>query len=88
VIVSDRVGAGFDLVRDGETGFVFAVGDVTGLAAVLRHAMSDRERLRQMGKASRRRMARWSPADNIAGFVRSVARARGIQPGPAAAGNL
>jgi glycosyltransferase involved in cell wall biosynthesis len=88
VIVSDRVGAGFDLVRDGETGFVFAVGDVTGLAAVLRHAMSDRERLRQMGKASRRRMARWSPADNIAGFVRSVARATGFRQGPAAAGNL
>jgi glycosyltransferase involved in cell wall biosynthesis len=88
VIVSNRVGAGLDLVRDAETGFVFAMGDVTGLAAALRLAMSDRERLRRMGEASRRRMANWSPADNIAGFVRSVARAAAIHSGPAAAGNL
>jgi glycosyltransferase involved in cell wall biosynthesis len=88
VIVSDRVGAGFDLVHDGETGFVFAVGDMIGLAAALRRAMSDRNRLRQMGEASRRRMANWSPADNIAGFVEAVSRATGIHPGPAAAGNL
>jgi glycosyltransferase involved in cell wall biosynthesis len=88
VIVSDRVGASFDLVRDAETGFVFAAGDVTGLAAVLRCAISDRERLRQMGEASQRRMANWSPKDNIAGFVRSVARATGIHLGPAVAGNL
>jgi glycosyltransferase involved in cell wall biosynthesis len=88
VIVSDRVGAGFDLVRDAETGFVFAMGDVIGLTAALRRAMSDRERLRQMGEASRCRMAHWSPADNIAGFVLSVARATGTHPGSAAVGNL
>ena len=79
VIVSDRVGAGFDLVRDAQTGFVFAMGDVTALAAALRRAISDREGLRRMGKASRRRMATWSPADNIAGFVQSVAKATGIR---------
>ena len=88
VIVSDRVGAGFDLVRDAETGFVFAMGNVASLAAVLRRAMSDRERLWQMGEASKCRMANWSPADNIAGFVRSVARATEIHTGPAAAGML
>lgn len=69
VIVSDRVGAGFDLVRDAETGFVFAMGDVMSLATALRRAMSDRKRLRQMGEASRRRMAHWSPQDNVAAFV-------------------
>jgi glycosyltransferase involved in cell wall biosynthesis len=83
VIVSDRVGAGFDLVREAETGFVFAVGDVTGLALILRRAMSDRENLRRMGEAARRRMAQWSPADNVAGFVQSVVRATGIRAGPA-----
>jgi glycosyltransferase involved in cell wall biosynthesis len=87
VIVSDRVGARFDLVRGAETGFVFAAGDVTGLAALLRCAISDRGRLRQMGEASQRMMANWSPKDNIAGFVRSVARATGIHIGPAVAGN-
>ena len=51
VIVSDRVGARFDLVREAETGFVFPVGDVAGLAVALRRAMTDREGLRQMGEA-------------------------------------
>lgn len=83
VIVSDRVGARFDLVREAETGFVFPVGDVAGLAVALRRAMTDREGLRQMGEASNRRMAEWSPADNIAAFVQSVIRATGISSGSA-----
>jgi len=86
VIVSDRVGAGFDLVRDAETGFVFPMGDVNALAEVLRRAVSDRERLRRMGEAARRRMASWSPADNIAGFLRSLEIATGMSAESAMAG--
>jgi glycosyltransferase involved in cell wall biosynthesis len=78
VIVSDRVGAGFDLVRDAETGFVFPCGDVKRLAALLRRAIGDPRLLQDMGAASQRRMAHWSPTDNIAGFVQSIAKATGI----------
>lgn len=88
IIVSDRVGARFDLVREGETGFVFPFGDVDSLTAVLRRAMSDRTRLQQMGEASQLRMAQWSPAQNIAGFVRSVERATESSGERQAAGNL
>ena len=35
VAVSDRVGAKYDLVRQGETGYVFPTGDVDALAAIL-----------------------------------------------------
>jgi glycosyltransferase involved in cell wall biosynthesis len=79
VIVSDRVGAGFDLVRDSETGFVFAMGDVTDLAATLRRATSDRARLRRMGEASRLRMAHWAPDDSIAAFVEAFIRVTRIR---------
>lgn len=79
VIVSDRVGAGFDLVREAENGFLFPAGDVASLAAVLRRAMSDREHLRHMGEAARLRMANWSPADNIAGFKLAITKAIGIR---------
>jgi glycosyltransferase involved in cell wall biosynthesis len=79
VIVSDRVGARFDLVRDAETGFVFPCGDVNALAAVLQRALTDHRRLQEMGEAAQRRMAHWSPADNLAGFFRAIARATGIQ---------
>ncbi len=77
VVVSDRVGAGFDLVREGETGFVFPAGDVANLAAVLQVAMDDRKGLRDMGEHGRRRMANWSPIENIAGFKESIATAIG-----------
>ena len=39
--VSDRVGAKYDLVRQGETGYVFPAGDVDALAAILRDVLSD-----------------------------------------------
>jgi len=75
VIVSDRVGAGFDLVREAKTGFVFSAGHVSSLATVLRLALSDRQHLREMGEEAQRGMAHWSPADNIAGFKESITRA-------------
>lgn len=75
VIVSDQVGAKFDLVRESETGYVFPVGDVDALAAVLRRALRDRQQLRRMGEAARQRMASWSHADYAKALVESVSRA-------------
>lgn len=49
VIVSDQVGAKFDLVREGKTGYVYPCGDTEALGELLRHALNDRSRLRQMG---------------------------------------
>jgi glycosyltransferase involved in cell wall biosynthesis len=72
VIVSDRVGARFDLVREGETGYVFPCGDSAALAATLRDALSDRARLRRMGEAARDRMSSWSPSDYANALVEAV----------------
>ena len=73
-IVSDRVGAGGDLIRAGQTGYIFPCGNVENLAALLREVLSDRERLKQMSAAARQRMATWSPKENIAGQVLAVER--------------
>lgn len=75
VVVSDRVGARFDLVREGVTGRVFPSGNVPALAAVLRELLDDPPRLRAMGEAARKRMESWAPADNINGLVSAVERA-------------
>lgn len=77
VIVSDRVGARFDLVREGETGFVFPMGDVGTLSALLREVLRSPERMRRMGEAARERLASWSPPQNLEALV--VALDRGIQ---------
>jgi glycosyltransferase involved in cell wall biosynthesis len=75
VIVSDRVGAKYDLVREGETGFVYPCGDIEALARILREVLPDRERLRKMGEAARKRMETWSPRENVEAFVQAVEKA-------------
>jgi glycosyltransferase involved in cell wall biosynthesis len=72
VAVSDSVGAARDLVREGQTGFVFPTGDVDALAAILRLILPDRERLLQMGNAARSRMETWSPREYVEDIVAAV----------------
>ncbi len=74
VAVSDRVGAGRDLVSP-ETGFVFPCGDVAALAAILREAASDAPKLKRMGEAGRKRMETWSIRENIDALVQALDRA-------------
>jgi len=75
VAVSDRVGAGYDLVRMGETGFVFPCGDVDALAGILRENLPARERLQQMGEAARKRLESWSPRESIEALAQAIERA-------------
>jgi len=76
VVVSDRVGAKYDLVRQGQTGYVYFSGDVNGLAAILTRLLTDREDLRRMGEAARRRMETWSPREYISAVVGALKRSR------------
>lgn len=72
VVVSDRVGARFDLVREGETGFVFRAGDVEALAHVLSKIAADRINLKRIGQAARARMANWSQNESADATLRAV----------------
>jgi glycosyltransferase involved in cell wall biosynthesis len=72
VIISDRVGARFDLVRPNENGYVFPAGDKEALAAILREALPDQVKREQMGKAARHRMETWSPREYADSVVRAV----------------
>ena len=74
-VVSDRVGARYDLVEEGKTGFVFPCGDTTVLSPLLYELLSDRERLEQLGEMARQRMEMWSPRQNLDAFVIAVERA-------------
>jgi glycosyltransferase involved in cell wall biosynthesis len=71
-VVSDAVGARFDLVRDGETGHVFPTGDVDALAAILRRLLGDPARIKKMGAAAKERMNTWTPEMNVSAFVKAV----------------
>ncbi len=75
VAVSNRVGAGFDLVQPGQNGFVYPVGDVDALAGIFCEVLPDGERLRQMGEAARKRMETWTSREYVEALLTAVERA-------------
>jgi glycosyltransferase involved in cell wall biosynthesis len=77
VVVSDRVGARFDLVKPGENGYVFPAGNVEALAAVLREVLPDEKKLARMGEAARCRMKTWSPREYVEAMVCAVDQTAG-----------
>jgi glycosyltransferase involved in cell wall biosynthesis len=72
VVASDKVGAARDLVAPVAPEFVYPCGDVEALSKVLRSAVSDRSRLASLAAAASRRIASWSPKENIAGTIEAV----------------
>ncbi len=74
-IASDRVGAGYDLIENGVTGFVYPCGDVEALSAILSRVLTDREVLKGIGEAARIRMQSWSPRENAETTVQAVEKA-------------
>jgi glycosyltransferase involved in cell wall biosynthesis len=81
VIVSDRVGARFDLVREGETGFIFPVANVGALTALLYKNLTARSRLNQMADAAQEQMKGWSPEKNVEGLIEAILRAVRLREG-------
>jgi len=72
VIASDRVGAGPDLIRNGETGFVFPAGDVDRLATLLNSIVGAPDVYKRMGNAARSRMESWSPELNVEKTIAAI----------------
>ncbi|HXM93434.1 MAG TPA: glycosyltransferase family 4 protein [Candidatus Dormibacteraeota bacterium] len=72
VIASDRVGAARDLIAPVCSQFVFPMGDIDALAAILRKALADRVRLAAIGRAGPIHMQSWSPTQNVAATVDAV----------------
>ena len=58
VIVSDRVGAGSDLIEDGINGFVYPAGDIAALANRLRRVIENPEHRAAMGARALEKVTR------------------------------
>jgi len=71
-VLSDRVGAGDDLVTPGQNGFVFPMGNIDALATILREILPDRERLEMLSEAAQRQMCSWSPSQGIDSIVEAI----------------
>lgn len=82
-IVSDRVGAKFDLIRQGETGFVYPCGNVDALSELLHITLSNPEVLRGCDEASKRRIAEWSPRAYVDSVARGIEKGTDLRKSPA-----
>lgn len=72
VIVSDQVGAGGDLIKEGVNGFVYPKGDISMLSEKLKVLLKD-EKLRQsFGIRSKEIIEKWSYKKGVEGVIRSL----------------
>jgi glycosyltransferase involved in cell wall biosynthesis len=72
LVASDAVGAAPDLVRGGDNGFIYPVGDVAALAAALRRLLADPALRARMGARSREIVAGFSYDADIEGIVTAL----------------
>jgi glycosyltransferase involved in cell wall biosynthesis len=79
LVLSDRVGAAFDLLHDGRNGVLVPVDDVAAAAEAIRGLAVGAERRRAMGAASREIVAEWGYEPSIERLIRVVRRVSGRQ---------
>jgi glycosyltransferase involved in cell wall biosynthesis len=72
VICSDQVGCAADLVRPGENGYIFPVGNIQSLADRLLAVLSDGEKCESMGRRSRELVAEWGFGADAEGLVAAL----------------
>ena len=77
LVLSDRVGAARDLLRDGENGFLVPVDDADAAANALRALAADPEKRRRFGRRSRELVRAWDYEPSVENFVSAVRDARG-----------
>ena len=73
VIVSDEVGAHFDLVTDGVEGCVFPARDVEALTRALRRVLATPETAVEMGRRALERVNGWGFEQNIHALKQAIA---------------
>jgi glycosyltransferase involved in cell wall biosynthesis len=71
-IVTDMVGAGYDLVEPGMTGYVYKVGDIEQLTLYLSELLSNPGKRAAMGNAAQTRVCSYSYEACVQGIVRAV----------------
>lgn len=75
LVLSDRVGAAHDLLRDGENGVLVAAGDVDAAADALRRLAGDPGLRLEYGARSRELAQDWGYGPSVDGFLSAVREA-------------
>jgi glycosyltransferase involved in cell wall biosynthesis len=75
LVLSERVGAAHDLLRNGENGFVVPSGDVSAAAAALKRLAEDPALRHAAGERSRELVRGWGYEPSVESFVAAVREA-------------
>ncbi len=75
LVLSERVGAAHDLLRDRDNGFLLPSGDVAATARALRTLAEDRSLRQTMGARSRELVRDWGYEPSVESFVAAVREA-------------
>jgi len=75
LVLSDRVGAARDLLRDGENGLLVPAEDVGAAAKALRHIAADPDLRARMGARSQELVRAWDYDSSVTNFVAAVREA-------------
>jgi glycosyltransferase involved in cell wall biosynthesis/GT2 family glycosyltransferase len=75
LVLSDRVGAAHDLLRDGENGALVPAGDIQAAARALRDLAADPALRRTQGARSRELSRDWGYGPSVDGFLAAVREA-------------
>ena len=84
VISTEQTGSAYDVIRDGENGFLLPRAEPALVAGAMRTLLEDPERVRRMGCAARRTAERYTHRAGARAFLDRIHAAAG--PAPAAAG--
>lgn len=72
IVVSDKVGAAYDLVRQGVNGYIVPAGDVKALAEAITDLITDEEKRNSFGRKSAEIIEGWSIDAHIRGIVQAL----------------
>jgi len=72
VILSDQVGSAYDLVKEGDNGFVIPTGDVAMLTERLRRLVSASGEAARMGENSLATIDHWGIPEDVAGLEQAL----------------
>ena len=77
IIVSDQVGAGFDLVKDGVNGIVVPSGDTSALADSVKRLTEEPALAQSMGYASKGQISDWNFKADLNGLMQALTKVIG-----------
>jgi glycosyltransferase involved in cell wall biosynthesis len=81
-VVSEAAGCVPDLIREGETGYAFAEGDISDLRGILTYLVDHPGETDRMGQAAAARVAAYSPEAAASGVLAAAQAAAGKAPWP------